>query len=72
MSNPTFEDFINRKIEEEPYLAEQNKALLDLHKRGLIEVSYNSNIDDFDIRASVLGRTLFYCNVAGAFIPAEA
>lgn len=72
MSDPTFEEFIKRKIEEEPYLAEQNMALLEMHKKGLIEVRYNKSIDDFDIQATVAGKTFFYSNLAGAFTPAEA
>ena len=72
MNEPTFEEFINRKIEEEPYLAEQNRALLDMYKKGLIEVTYNSDIDDFDIQASAMGKTWFYSNIAGSFVPAEA
>ena len=72
MSDPTFEDFINRKIEEEPHLAEQNMALLEMHKKGLIEVAYDSSADDFNIRASAMGKTWFYSIAAGAFTPAEA
>jgi len=72
MSDPTFEEFINRKIEEEPHLAEQNLALLDMHRKGLIEVTYNSSIDDFDIQASAMGKTWFYSSIAGSFVPAEA
>jgi len=72
MSDPTFEEFINRKIEEEPHLAEQNLALLDMHRKGLIEVTYNSSIDDFDIQASAMGKTWFYSSVAKSFVAAEA
>lgn len=72
MDEPTFEEFINQKIKEEPYLAEQNRALLDMYKKGLIQVRYNSDIDDFDIQASAMGKIWFYSNVAGAFSPAEA
>lgn len=72
MNEPTFEEFINQKIEEEPHLAEQNRALLDMHRKGLIKVTYNSSIDDFDIEASAMGKTWFYSNIAGSFVPAEA
>ena len=72
MNEPTFEEFINRKIEEEPYLAEQNRALLDMYKKGLIEVTYNSDIDDFDIQASAMGETWFYSSIAESFVAAEA
>jgi hypothetical protein len=72
MAEPTFEEFINQKIEEEPHLAEQNRALLDMHRKGLIKVTYNSSIDDFDIEASAMGKTWFYSNIAGSFVPAEA
>lgn len=72
MKEPTFEEFINQKIEEEPHLAEQNRALLDMHNKGLIEVSYDSSIGDFNIEASAMGKTWFYSNIAGSFVPAEA
>ena len=72
MSEPTFREFINRKIEEEPYLAEQNRALLDMYKKGLIEVTYSSDIDDFDIQASAKGKTWFYSSIAESFVAAEA
>ena len=72
MAEPTFEEFINQKIEEEPHLAEQNRALLDMQRKGLIKVTYNSSIDDFDIEASAMEKTWFYSNIAGSFVPAEA
>ena len=72
MSEPTFREFINRKIEEEPHLVEQNLALLEMHEKGLTEVRYNKSIDDFDIQASAMGKTWFYSNIAGSFSPAEA
>lgn len=69
---PTFEEFINQKIEEEPHLARENLALLEMYKKGFIQVTYNSDIDDFDIRASAMGKTWYYSNIAGSFVPAEA
>lgn len=72
MSNPTFEDFINRKIREEPEIAEQNLALLDMYNKGFIEVSYDGDTDDFYIRATTMGKEFIYCNIAKGFVPGEA
>tara|TARA_B100001094_G_scaffold149278_1_gene144506 strand:+ start:15018 stop:15236 length:219 start_codon:yes stop_codon:yes gene_type:complete len=72
MDEPTFEEFINKKIEEEPHLAEQNRALLDMYEKDLIKVVYDSSIRDFNIQASVAGKQWYYTSLAGAFVPAEA
>ena len=69
---PTFEEFINEKIKEDPDLAEQNLALLSMYQKGLIQVSYNHKICDFDIKASAMGKQWYYTNLAGVFVPAEA
>lgn len=72
MSENNFEEFILKKVREEPEFANQNMALLDMHKKGLIEVSWNESLGDYDIRATILGQEFYYSSLAEAFVPAEA
>ena len=52
-------------------MAEQNRALLGMYKKGLIQVSYNEEIQDYDIQISTMGKDWYYCSVAESFTPAE-
>lgn len=72
MNEDNFEEFILKKIEKEPHLAEQNRALLGMYKKGLIQVSYNEEIQDYDIQISTMGKDWYYCSIAESFTPAEA
>lgn len=72
MSEDNFEEFILQKVKEEPDLAEQNMSLLDMYKKGFLEVTYNESTKDYDIQISTMGKEWYYCGIAEAFVPAEA
>lgn len=72
MSENNFEEFILQKVKEEPELAEQNMALLDLYKQGLLDVTWSDEINDYNIEVSVMGKDWYYSHLAQAFTPAEA
>jgi len=72
MNKDNFEEFILKKAREEPEFANQNMALLNMYKKGLVEVSWNESLGDYDIRATVLGQEFYYSSLAEAFVPAEA
>ena len=70
---PSFEQFIMERVEQYPGEAGANMALLDLHRKGFLNVVYNDELKDFNLYISKAGEAEFLAQSAIAlFEPAEA
>ena len=72
MEAPDFTQFMLDKISESPETAEINSAILSLYEKGLLDVYWDSNSEDFMMKTSLLGKQSFYESIAYSITPAEA